>query len=712
MALATLSIDLEAKIAAFQEGLDKSGRLLQKHAAEMETRWSRVEASVKGVAAALGGIATVRGLGALFLDTVKAVDGFNDLADATGASIENISALENVARQNGGTLDDVAGVLVKFNAALKDASATNDAGRAFKALNLDIAEPKRLDPAEALRLTAVALAGYANDGNKARLVQELFGKSIREAAPFLKDLAEAGQLNSTVTTKQAEEAEKFNKQLAEMSTQAGNATRRILQEFVPALNEILKAYNDRGLLAALDQFGNSAFDWSGSQARKSLLVAMEDMDRLTKQRASLSGDAFGGSGKTGAIAQALLGISGEELDRQILQTEAKIEKLRKVLFPPTTPERFKDTRAVPLPTLPVPLPTLPGGKKEPTDDEKPKVTESQRALASYVAQLDAVIGKTRSLSQEQQALDFLKGLGAEGDNPQVRELVLGLAERVDLQKALNDDLDDERKLREQILRIEGEQLAAQKALDQQIDEFTGSLEQARKVALTARLEARLAAGEIFTPEQLEKAVKGIAGIKDEAAKVTDDMNKRWEQFASNVQDAFGDTITRTLSGDFDDIGKMWKNLLLRMAGEAIAADIGNRLFGDLLKGGQGSNGGGLFSLASSFLSLFGFAKGGAFGSGGQRLALADGGVLTGATPFAFSGGLGVAGEAGPEAVMPLQRGRGGKLGVVAQGGGGGVTVINNVAAGVQRGEVIAAIQLGMQQVEGRIMSNLRRARVL
>lgn len=34
------------------------------------------------------------------------------------------------------------------------------------------------------------------------------------------------------------------------------------------------------------------------------------------------------------------------------------------------------------------------------------------------------------------------------------------------------------------------------------------------------------------------------------------------------------------------------------------------------------------------------------------------------------------GEAGPEAILPLKRGKGGKLGVVMQGGGGGVTTVN------------------------------------
>ncbi|MGV8832855.1 MAG: phage tail tape measure protein [Devosia sp.] len=65
-------------------------------------------------------------------------------------------------------------------------------------------------------------------------------------------------------------------------------------------------------------------------------------------------------------------------------------------------------------------------------------------------------------------------------------------------------------------------------------------------------------------------------------------------------------------------------------------------------------------------------------------------ALTGVTPFAKGGviaspsyfplgqGLGVMGEAGAEAVMPLQRGADGRLGVA--GGGGAVNVTFNVTA--------------------------------
>ena len=51
-----------------------------------------------------------------------------------------------------------------------------------------------------------------------------------------------------------------------------------------------------------------------------------------------------------------------------------------------------------------------------------------------------------------------------------------------------------------------------------------------------------------------------------------------------------------------------------------------------------------------------------------------GGIVNRPTLFPFAKGIGLMGEAGPEAIMPLRRGADGKLGVA--GGGGGSTTIN------------------------------------
>ena len=51
-------------------------------------------------------------------------------------------------------------------------------------------------------------------------------------------------------------------------------------------------------------------------------------------------------------------------------------------------------------------------------------------------------------------------------------------------------------------------------------------------------------------------------------------------------------------------------------------------------------------------------------------AYANGGVVGGLTYFPMAGGrMGLMGEAGPEAIMPLTRGPNGKLGVEASGSG-------------------------------------------
>lgn len=95
--------------------------------------------------------------------------------------------------------------------------------------------------------------------------------------------------------------------------------------------------------------------------------------------------------------------------------------------------------------------------------------------------------------------------------------------------------------------------------------------------------------------------------------------------------------------------------------------------------------------------LLGFAKGGAF-QNGRVMPFAKGGVVSGPTNFAMRGGLGLMGEAGPEAIMPLTRGAGGKLGVQAVGGGGVVEI--RLAAGLEASMLDKAAMQSVRIVQG------------
>jgi len=91
------------------------------------------------------------------------------------------------------------------------------------------------------------------------------------------------------------------------------------------------------------------------------------------------------------------------------------------------------------------------------------------------------------------------------------------------------------------------------------------------------------------------------------------------------------------------------------------------------------NRGNLGSSADNVAKYAPLAKGGVFAQNGIQ-AFARGGIVNKATVFPFANGIGLMGEAGPEAIMPLRRGRDGNLGVMSSGGGGTTNVVVNVDA--------------------------------
>ncbi|MGR3435040.1 MAG: phage tail tape measure protein [Shimia sp.] len=105
----------------------------------------------------------------------------------------------------------------------------------------------------------------------------------------------------------------------------------------------------------------------------------------------------------------------------------------------------------------------------------------------------------------------------------------------------------------------------------------------------------------------------------------------------------------------------------------------------------------------SLLGVPGFAQGGAFAQG-QVMPFAKGGVIGQATAFPMKTGIGVMGEAGPEALMPLTRGADGALGVRAQGGGRPVTVNMTIntpdVQGFQRSSTQVAAQINRALARG------------
>ncbi|WP_428029262.1 phage tail tape measure protein [Ancylobacter sp.] len=138
-----------------------------------------------------------------------------------------------------------------------------------------------------------------------------------------------------------------------------------------------------------------------------------------------------------------------------------------------------------------------------------------------------------------------------------------------------------------------------------------------------------------------------------------------ERLARGFGRAVGDALTgATVKGrEADDVLRSLASRLSSLALDVAFKPLEQGLSGLL----QGALGG-----------LSGFAKGAAF-ENGRVTPFAQGGVVAAPTYFPMAGGsLGLMGERGAEAILPLTRGADGKLGVAAQGGGRSTQVTVNV----------------------------------
>lgn len=168
-----------------------------------------------------------------------------------------------------------------------------------------------------------------------------------------------------------------------------------------------------------------------------------------------------------------------------------------------------------------------------------------------------------------------------------------------------------------------------------------------------------------------------------------------------LSDKFGDSLSNAFAKNISE-GKKFDNVLksvrqslvetgLRLALAPLQLALSQSVKGMMTGSLQGSpplDGGGLLGglvkgLGSIFGSLFGaggstFAQGGVL-SRGMVMPFAQGGVIGAPAYFPLGRGLGLMGEQGAEAVMPLARGPDGRLGVRSGGGGRPVSVTMNIS---------------------------------
>ena len=234
------------------------------------------------------------------------------------------------------------------------------------------------------------------------------------------------------------------------------------------------------------------------------------------------------------------------------------------------------------------------------------------------------------------------------------------------------------------------------ALEQQAATFNMTEGAAARYRVEQQLLAAAAADGTEATREERQAIAELAGAYEAAndnlirmqedaartAEITNFLRDSTYSFVSDLQDGlqagegFWDSFANAAENALNRINDKLLNEVLDSLFQVGAAGRGGagsgtgfggllvNLFGGLFGGGGGS-------LATASVGVGGlYASGGVFGPAGVT-AFARGGVVSEPTVFPFRQGIGLMGEAGEEAIMPLRRDRSGNLGVIAGGSASG-----------------------------------------
>jgi hypothetical protein len=630
--------------ASVRQKLDTLGA----QASTVTARFSGITAGVLGL---LGGATA---FGAFIQRTTETVARLKDLQDATGGSIERLSRLVSVSQSAGINFDTVASALTKFNQVLATAREDSPAARVIQRLGLSIAELRKQDPADALVSVARGLERFADNGDRARAQGLLFGDATRRIAPLLKELNAGLSSGTELSSKQAEAYDKLSKSASKLGTVLQEAGVRAASPAVASIQRFLEL-GDRAKAAGFGGFFDAALSFNTTE-----------FDRLGQLNERLTKIVQ----RYRDVAQLVEGIrvSGQrvpvELQNQLAALERQESFLRKLQ---------KDLGGGRGDVVPgAPAESI--GNFDPT-----KVQASVSAVNTYVQSLRDQLLATRILGAEETARIAINrgllGVIDEGGRAQV----LALARALDVSRQLRAEEEAAKALKEEGVRLTASLRTEEEKLGDEM----------------ARVGALLAARAITQETALRATTRGVMDLKlnlddikfPEFARLAEPLRQVSEfagQAARNIQDALGDSVLQLVKGNAQSIGQIWQDLLQRMVAQALAAKLGEALFGNY--GKTGEFGGLLAGLGS-------LTYGGARANGGPIMA----------------GRAYLVGERGPEVIVPQSSGM-----VVPNGAVGGVAVsiTNNVAAGVTRGELVSALQLTEQQTRANLMRELRAMRVI
>lgn len=669
--LGSLEVVLGSNTAAFQRGLRESQKDLKKTAdagkgmgktltgvfGALGSKMLSLKGLVAGGLAAIGVYKLAAGLNA----AAKEVDQLGKMSSRLGLGVQQLSALKFAAGEAGIEFEGLTKLFSRFQKTLGDVM-----GRGGSSITVGKAVIQLRDVNGQLKPTAAllgevgeAMKAIGSQAERASIAQALFGSDggdkflqlLAEGGDFVKNLNEqterARRLGVIFTDRDAKIMAAYNDALGRISAAFLGLRVTIMREIAPALTEIANKFAE--LTAAAPRLISAIFGGNLDQDQRTQLASA-----FLKLRDSLL-TLF----HTTGVSMGAVLIAGIH-DTLMLAGPVIWKAMKSIALNAVT--AFYDAIATILEELVTFDKSFAPGAVAWVTDFAEGIRDAGNALQRY----------KREAGFEITAGDLM-GAGAATDGllwSTIRSAAEGIRASV---SGLGESADEIIKLGNAFGMVADEAAGAGAAAKGAGDE----IEPVYKVM-----------GEPVSSTFFDGVKQGFA-----------DMRREVENIASlgkSVFTSMGEQLSSGLAGDIVDAATSFDNFgkSVLATAESVAKSVAKMVIQFyLLRAITGAMGiispsrfGGRTPMPGDIgppREGGGFALGAAF-SGGQHLKrYARGGVVNAPTIFPMANGAGLMGEAGPEAIMPLERVGGGKLGVNARGAGTVVNIIDQRQSGQQ-----------------------------
>ena len=147
----------------------------------------------KGLLPAIGVGALAVGIGSLVRNALQGADALGKLSQKTGATVEDLSALNVVGRLTDVSLEQIQGGVTKLARSIGELEAgSKPAVRAFASLGLAAKDFKDLDTGQAFELVAKRVMAIEDPFRRAQIGTEVLGRGFADLIPVMQAVADQG----------------------------------------------------------------------------------------------------------------------------------------------------------------------------------------------------------------------------------------------------------------------------------------------------------------------------------------------------------------------------------------------------------------------------------------------------------------------------------------------------------------------------------------